>query len=74
MTSKKFEVGKKEALALYMKMVLTRKTEEKHEELFQRQVIPIYTHLSLGQEAVGCGVSAFLGKEDYLIGTHRLTQ
>jgi pyruvate dehydrogenase E1 component alpha subunit len=71
MTDNEFEVTKKEALDLYFKMVLTRKTEEKHDELFQKQILPVYTHLSLGQEAVGCGVAALLRPEDYLIGTHR---
>ncbi len=71
MPDKKFDITKKEALDLYFKMVLTRKTEEKHDELFQKQILPVYTHLSLGQEAVGCGIAAFLRPEDYLIGTHR---
>jgi TPP-dependent pyruvate/acetoin dehydrogenase alpha subunit len=70
-SKKKFDLTKNEALDLYYKMVLTRKTEEKHDELFQRQMVPVYTHLGTGQEAVGCGVSAFLGPDDYLIGTHR---
>jgi len=71
LSTKKFELTKKEALDLYYKMVLTRKTEDAHEDLFQRQMVPVYTHLGTGQEATGCGVSAFLKKEDYLIGTHR---
>ncbi len=71
MTAKRHQLTKKEALNLYFKMVLTRKTEQTHEELFQRQVVPVYTHLSLGQEAVGCGVAALLEPQDYVIGTHR---
>jgi len=71
MPDKKFDLTKEEALDLYFKMVLTRKTEEKHDELFQRQVVAVYTHLSLGQEAVGCGAASLLRPEDYLIGTHR---
>ncbi len=71
MTIRKYELTRKEALDLYFKMVLTRKTEAKHEELFQKQMVPVYTHLGTGQEAVGCGVSTFLQQEDYLIGTHR---
>ncbi|MGD8564356.1 MAG: thiamine pyrophosphate-dependent dehydrogenase E1 component subunit alpha [Desulfarculaceae bacterium] len=67
----KFDLTRKEALDLYYKMVLTRKTEDKHEEMFQRQMVPVYTHLGTGQEATGCGVAALLKKEDYLIGTHR---
>lgn len=68
---KKYDLTKKEALDLYFKMVLTRKTEDMHEELFQKQMVPVYTHLGTGQEAVGCGVTALLQKEDYSIGTHR---
>ena len=66
-----FELTKDEALNLYFKMVLTRHTENKHEELYQKQVVPVSTHLGTGQEAVGCGISALLRPEDYLIGTHR---
>ena len=55
MATKDFELTKKEANDLYFKMVLTRKTEEMHEELFQKQMVPVYTHLGTGQEAVGCG-------------------
>jgi TPP-dependent pyruvate/acetoin dehydrogenase alpha subunit len=71
MNENQFELTKDEALNLYFKMVLTRHTENKHEELYQKQMVPVYTHLGTGQEAIGCGVSAFLRQEDYLIGTHR---
>lgn len=71
MVETQFELTKDEALDLYAKMVLARKTENKHEELYDKQVVPVYTHLGTGQEAVGCGVSALLRQEDYLIGTHR---
>ena len=71
MSAKKYDLTKKEALDFYFKMVLTRKTEAKHDELFQKQMVPVYTHLGTGQEAVGCGVSTFLKQDDYLIGTHR---
>ena len=71
MVDRKFGVTKSEALSLYSKMVLTRMTEAKHDELFQKQVLPVYTHLSLGQEVVGCAAGHFLGKDDFLIGTHR---
>lgn len=71
MADGKVDVTKGEALGLYSKMVLTRMTEAKHDELFQKQVLPVYTHLSLGQEAVGCTAGHFLGKDDFLIGTHR---
>ena len=71
MGENQFELTKDEALDLYFKMVLTRQTEDKHEELYQKQMVPVYTHLGTGQEAVGCGVSTLLRQGDYLIGTHR---
>jgi pyruvate dehydrogenase E1 component alpha subunit len=71
MSKDKFDLTPEEALHLYSRMALTRLTENKHEELYQEGVVPVYTHLGTGQEAVGCGVSAFLNQEDYLIGTHR---
>jgi pyruvate dehydrogenase E1 component alpha subunit len=71
MTENAFDLTKDEALDLYFKMILTRHTENKHEELFQKQELPVYTHLGTGQEAVGCGVSFLLRQDDYLIGTHR---
>ncbi|MBM4339348.1 MAG: thiamine pyrophosphate-dependent dehydrogenase E1 component subunit alpha [Deltaproteobacteria bacterium] len=58
-------------LDLYKVMILTRLAEEKHEALFHQKRLPVYTHLSLGQEAAGVGVSGLLKKDDYLFGTHR---
>jgi len=66
-----FELTKNEALSLYFNMVLTRMTEDKHEEMFREQLVPVYAHKGTGQEAVGCGISTFLRREDYLLGTHR---
>jgi pyruvate dehydrogenase E1 component alpha subunit len=71
MDKNKFDLTQEEALHLYSRMVLTRLAESKHEELYQEGAVPVYTHLGTGQEAVGCGVSAFLSQDDYLIGTHR---
>ena len=68
MGESQFDLTKDEALDLYFKMVLTRQTEDKHEELYQKQVVPVYTHLGTGQEAVGCGVSTLLRRDDYLVG------
>jgi pyruvate dehydrogenase E1 component alpha subunit len=56
---------------LYKMMVLTRLAEEKHEAIFHQKRLPVYTHMSLGQEAAGAGVSGLLRKDDYLFGTHR---
>jgi TPP-dependent pyruvate/acetoin dehydrogenase alpha subunit len=71
MVETQFELTKDEALDLYFKMVLTRYTENKHEELFQKQKVPVYTHLGTGQEAVGCGVSFLLKHQRYLPGIWR---
>lgn len=56
---------------LYRLMVLTRLAEERHDTLFKEKKIPLFAHVSLGQEAVGVGVSGLLRKDDYLFGTHR---
>jgi acetoin:2,6-dichlorophenolindophenol oxidoreductase subunit alpha len=58
-------------LDLYKIMILTRLAEEKHEAIFHQKRLPVYTHMSLGQEAAGAGVSGLLRKDDYLFGTHR---
>lgn len=71
MGKNEFDLTQEEALHLYSRMALTRHAENKHEELYQEGVLPVYTHLGTGQEAVGCGVSAFLRQDDYVIGTHR---
>ena len=71
MEKNNFDLTQEEALHLYSRMALTRLAENRHEELYQEGVLPVYTHLGTGQEAVGCGVSAFLRQDDYLIGTHR---
>ena len=65
------KVSLEKILDLYKTMILTRLAEEKHEALFHQKRLPVYTHLSLGQEAVGVGVSGLLRKDDYLFGTHR---
>jgi len=65
------KVSLEKILDLYKIMVLTRMAEEQHEALFHQKRLPVYTHLSLGQEAVGVGVSGLLRKDDYLFGTHR---
>jgi len=65
------KVSLEKILNLYRVMVLTRLAEEKHEALFHQKRLPVYTHMSLGQEAAGAGVSGLLRKDDYLFGTHR---
>ena len=65
------KISLEKILDLYRIMILTRAAEEKHEALFHQKRLPVYTHLSLGQEAAGVGVSGLLRKDDYLFGTHR---
>jgi len=56
MTVKGFELTKDESLNLYFKIVLTRKMEEKDQEMYQEQLVSVYAHMDTGQEAAVCGV------------------
>lgn len=58
-------------LALYTRMVLIRKVEEKIIALYPEQEIRCPTHLSIGQEAIASGVCVALKREDYVLSTHR---
>ncbi|MCL5265785.1 MAG: thiamine pyrophosphate-dependent dehydrogenase E1 component subunit alpha [Chloroflexi bacterium] len=60
-----------EMLALYRKMLLVRRMEEKHGELLASGDIWMMGHFGTGQEAVAIGITAPLKKEDYLFPTHR---
>lgn len=64
-------VSLEKVLDLYKAMILTRLAEERHEAIFHQKKVFVYTHMSLGQEAAGVGVSGLLRKDDYLFGTHR---
>jgi pyruvate dehydrogenase E1 component alpha subunit len=65
------KISLEKIVELYKIMVLTRHAEERHEALFHQQRLPVYTHMSLGQEAAGVGVAGLLRQDDYLFGTHR---
>ena len=58
-------------IRLYRMMLLTRRTEEATNLLFEQGKIRTMGHWSTGQEAAGVGVGAALRKDDYLFGTHR---
>lgn len=57
--------------ALYERMLLIRKAEEKICELYPEQEIKCPTHLSIGQEAAASGVCTALTVQDYVFSTHR---
>ena len=50
MGENKFDLTQEEALHLYSRMTLARIAEDKHEELYQEGVLPVYTHLGTGQD------------------------
>lgn len=64
-------LSKEEMLALYRKMLLVRRMEEKHEQLLASGQFWMMSHVGTGQEAIAIGITAPLRKEDYLFPTHR---
>ncbi|MEM3549840.1 MAG: thiamine pyrophosphate-dependent dehydrogenase E1 component subunit alpha, partial [Candidatus Bathyarchaeia archaeon] len=56
---------------MYTKMLEIRRFEENISEEYGKGLVPGLVHLSIGQEAVAVGVCANLGRDDYVIGTHR---
>lgn len=58
-------------LYLLETMMISRRFEEKLDELFRQKLIYGTTHLGIGEEAVGVGVTAALSVGDYLLATHR---
>lgn len=58
-------------LALYERMALIRRAEERLSKLFQDGEVPGFVHLGIGQEAVPVGVCAALEKADTVASTHR---
>ena len=57
--------------AMYARMVLVRKTEERLSADFHAGQLPGGVHLYIGREAVAAGVSAHLTDADKIAGTHR---
>ena len=65
------KTSKKENLALLKEMLLVRAFEEKAGELFEKNLIPGFIHLSIGEEASSVGTCSVLRPEDYVASTHR---
>lgn len=64
-------LSRTELVALYRKMLLIRRFEERCNALFLQGRIPSTLHLYIGQEAVATGVCAALRRDDWVFGTHR---
>jgi pyruvate dehydrogenase E1 component alpha subunit len=62
---------KEKLLELYKTMLKIRRFEEKVAELFAKGFIPGFVHSYIGEEAIAAGVCANLGKDDYIMSTHR---
>jgi acetoin:2,6-dichlorophenolindophenol oxidoreductase subunit alpha len=60
-----------ELLALYERMLLIRRTEERLSTDSAAGKLPGAVHLYIGEEAVASGVSAHLTDRDYVTSTHR---
>lgn len=58
-------------LAMYRKMVLTRRFEERASELYRDSELPGFLHLSIGQEASAVGACWHLSDSDVITSTHR---
>lgn len=58
-------------LAMYGRMLLIRRFEERCNQLFMQGKIPSTLHLYIGQEAVAVGVCSHLSHKDYATSTHR---
>ncbi len=52
-------------------MIRIRRVEERLLDLFAQGKIPGFIHVGIGQEAVPVGVCAALGREDFILTTHR---
>jgi acetoin:2,6-dichlorophenolindophenol oxidoreductase subunit alpha len=63
--------GVEKALAMYERMVLIRKYEERIYFLFLEGTMPGSIHQSHGQEACAVGMLCDLGPDDYMVTTHR---
>lgn len=65
------KITKEEKLALYKKMLTVRAFEEKAGEFFEKNLIPGFIHLSIGEEASCVGTCCVLNDDDYVASTHR---
>ncbi|MGD9139761.1 MAG: thiamine pyrophosphate-dependent dehydrogenase E1 component subunit alpha [Desulfobacterales bacterium] len=58
-------------LELYRNVYATRQFELKCAELYRAGLIRGYLHPYLGEEAIAAGACAAIGKDDYIVSTHR---
>jgi TPP-dependent pyruvate/acetoin dehydrogenase alpha subunit len=58
-------------LQMYRNVYATRQFELKCAELYRTGLIRGYLHPYLGEEAIAAGACAAVGKEDYIVSTHR---
>jgi acetoin:2,6-dichlorophenolindophenol oxidoreductase subunit alpha len=65
------DLSREQLLAIYRRMRLIRRFEEKAKEHFEAGEIAGFLHLSAGQEAVSVGACFALRKDDYITSTHR---
>lgn len=65
------KISKEKHLDMYLKMVQTRRFEEKAARLFVEGKVHGTAHFCIGEEATGIGVCSALENEDYILQTHR---
>ena len=65
------KISKEKMLELFEKMVLARQFERKVYEFATTGVIRGSVHLCIGEEASAAGTAMSMGKEDYILPTHR---
>jgi TPP-dependent pyruvate/acetoin dehydrogenase alpha subunit len=58
-------------LAMYERMLVLRRAEERLAQNFKEGILPGNVHLYIGQEAVAVGVCAHLSDRDWITSTHR---
>lgn len=59
------------SLALYERMLLIRRAEERLVQAFKEGALPGNVHLYIGEEAIAVGVCAHLNERDWITSTHR---
>ncbi len=64
-------ISKKKLKEMYLKMMQTRKFEEKAARLFTLGQVHGTAHFCVGEEATGVGATCALKKEDLIYATHR---
>lgn len=60
-----------ECVALFRRMLMIRKAEERLARDFKAGLLPGPVHLYIGQEAVAVGICAHLAADDWITSTHR---